>query len=643
MTLPGNENKEASAQVKTNLQGTQNDHRAMQNMQKMQRGEAPGNEDVKNLMNEPLEVVKERQNRHQDEKKKQVDCHVAELIHSTFHYLDNKNSDELFQSFLKHAAAAGKEETNDHSNQQAAQQGKQEVQKQSQQYSAKEAGRGLITLLKEIISDREFRSCMQSISNSFSKLFVPDQATKNKMKGLKGKELDDIQMKKDEEGNDTYQVKTQDRQKYHFKQDSKEMDKIADELIRAFRKASEKPKSREASLTLWHMVTRLNEAAQQKGKPSNNTNLAYAKEEFLQILEQVSGGVGIRPMVLSFHHFQEALKHDDELNKKAENLHNNFMKLMKERDENKAGDHAEGVGKEIKESLPIFRNAVLDNKNTRKHIVDLVNDTRRFLKALNNDTDNKRIADAMNRLQNDLFVYDESSDTTKLSQKAAGELKDILVQVLRERVSEVPIPRIEGRSEEMDFNLDHIVIRQTEKHTLVPDNVTIKSGGKVDADLAPKKQGGESPDFKSKTGFTLKIHGLRMRADNVHFWFHKKTTPKLEDKGVIDVILGKKGVNLDLEIEAAAKGGATKSNKATMRLKKVKCTISGLKLNVVEAEKHKFLLTVASPFVTNYAKTQLQNGVEKQIRDMFENAKNNTNTGGISNYMSGLINKYTTQ
>lgn len=638
MTLPGNENKEASsAQVKTNVQGTQNDHRVMQNVQKMQRGEAPGNDDMKALLNEPLEVVKERETRQHDEKKKQVDCHVAELIHSTFSYLDNKNSDGLFQSFLEHAAAAGKEQSNDPTTKQAVEKGKQEAQKTSHEYSPQEAGQGLINLLKELISDREFRSSLQNISDSFSKLFIPDQETRNKMKGMKDKNLQDIKMKKDAEGNDTYEVKTQDRKKYQFKQDAQEMDKIADELIRAFRKASEKPRSRQASLTLWHMASRLNDTAQETGKPAKNTNLARAKEEFLQILEQVSGGVGIRPMILSFHHFREALSHDSELNKKAQNLQRNFMKLMKEQDGQKAGDHAEGVGKEIKETLPIFRNAVLGNKNTRKHIVDLVNDTRRFLKALNKDTDNKRIADAMGKLQKDLFVYDESTGTTKLSQKAAGELKDILIQVLRERMSEVPIPRIEGRSEEMDFDLDHIIIRQTEKHTLVPDNITIKSGGKVDADLSSENQGG---DFKSKVGFTLKIHGLRMRADNVHFWFHKKTTPKLDDKGVIDVILGNRGINLDLEIEAAQKGGATKSDQGTMRLKNVNCTISGLKLKVIEAEKHKFLLTVASPFVSSYAKKQLQNGVEQQIKDIFENAKN-TDTG-ISNYMSNIVNKYTT-
>jgi len=166
-----------------------------------------------------------------------------------------------------------------------------------------------------------------------------------------------------------------------------------------------------------------------------------------------------------------------------------------------------------------------------------------------------------------------------------------------EQLRSVPVSTIEGSTDSYDFKLEGIVLAAND---IAPDRIRVK----YDNDLEFDFRSLTLADMR-RSDLTIYLDGMRTRLDNVHFWYSRKSFPKISDEGIANISL--EGDGLDLRFRLAVR-----SAMPYFHVTKVDCDIDKMKIRILEA-KHAALDKIVTSVFSGAIRKRVEKAVEERL------------------------------
>jgi hypothetical protein len=191
-------------------------------------------------------------------------------------------------------------------------------------------------------------------------------------------------------------------------------------------------------------------------------------------------------------------------------------------------------------------NALYDRDNFllrdryRNHTDRVVDEIKFIGDQFDKDPQNKRFAESMNKLFQDLGNDENGKPTFK--PHLLKDLSEVILPAIFENIRYVPIPRIEYSDKMMDAVVENLVI---ESDNLMPNAVEFAADNYW-------RWGRKGMANKHKNAVMISVTGVQMDLRDVSFYIKKKEGfPSITDLGVADIFLGGSGFSFKLKVSSA--------------------------------------------------------------------------------------------
>lgn len=256
------------------------------------------------------------------------------------------------------------------------------------------------------------------------------------------------------------------------------------------------------------------------------------------------------------------------------------------------------------------QSSIQSNPTWKADASNLQKEIESFLQALANDKTSGELADAIELLGEDL------ADAGKVgwgSLKSEGrglyrDAVDVLLPRLIGLVKEIPVPRIEFKSQDVDMVIDDLNLTSA---SFIPDS--IKFVAHNDFEFV---QGYATYASDYDSTVRLRVKGLHVQASDIAYWFHKKTGwITFEDSGLLDIQFGPKGISFDVTLENAGED----DRESFFTVKGVKAAIAGFDYQIRNND-HYLATWFSKAPVRAILQSQITQAIELQIADSLRQA-----------------------
>jgi len=188
------------------------------------------------------------------------------------------------------------------------------------------------------------------------------------------------------------------------------------------------------------------------------------------------------------------------------------------------------------------------------------------------------------------------------------DIVDVIIPRVIGLIKEIPIPRIEFKSEDVDLVIDDLNL---ESASFIPDSIRFIAHNDFEF-----TQGYATYASEYDSTVRLRVRGLHVRASNIAYWFSKKTGfLPFEDSGLLDVQFGPEGISFDVTLE-----NATADDRETFFVvKNVDVSISGFDYQIKQNQKW-FATWLAKPALRKFLLHNITKTLELQITEMLKSA-----------------------
>lgn len=220
-----------------------------------------------------------------------------------------------------------------------------------------------------------------------------------------------------------------------------------------------------------------------------------------------------------------------------------------------------------------------------------------LLGAIRNDPSNKRLAAAYRDLGAAIVTTNPQTGATEVNTQALSELRQLLIPLVMEQLRSVPISTIQGSNETYDFKLDGIILAAND---IAPDRVRVKYDNDMEFDFRSL-----SLADTRRSDLTIHLEGMRTRLDNVHFWYQRKSFPKISDEGLANISLEGDGLDLKFRVRVAP-------SMPYFHVSKVDCDIDRMKIRILEA-KHSALDKIVTSVFSGAIRKRVEVAIEERL------------------------------
>jgi hypothetical protein len=262
------------------------------------------------------------------------------------------------------------------------------------------------------------------------------------------------------------------------------------------------------------------------------------------------------------------------------------------------------------ESLIDEGRMLLDNNKWREQYQNILNEFRQIFEGIKQDSDVQKLNESAQRVIENFTWVDAKTGQRYFNTNLIGEFRQYLVPLLHKYLEHIPLPPLEGTTDDYDYKFDNLNFSGTD---ILPDHVNIEFKSQLAVDV-PKL---ETEKFASEA--CVKITDIRTKLEGVHFWFKRKVIPKMEDHGVADADLSGDGAKITIFLKLNAA-----SNQGFLHVTKCDIDIDKLKINVREA-KHQMLLNMITTVFQGAIKRQIETKLEESIKSLFTNIETGLN------------------
>jgi len=222
--------------------------------------------------------------------------------------------------------------------------------------------------------------------------------------------------------------------------------------------------------------------------------------------------------------------------------------------------------------------------------------------AIRDDPLRRKLAQDTRTFLSDFLIYD-AMGKPQLNGEVVRQLKFLVLPILRENLAYIPLPRIEGSNEKMDFWIENVILATSD---ILPDNMKIDVRSKTLLNR-PGMTG------TANTLVRLSLDNVLVNLKDVRFWYRKKTFPKMTDEGFVDVFIAGSGIRVRLDLMADF---AQASQGSIFTVQNVKVDTDRVKIKIHES-KHDFLYSVVLALFKGRVRREIQLKAEESIRSNF--------------------------
>jgi len=239
--------------------------------------------------------------------------------------------------------------------------------------------------------------------------------------------------------------------------------------------------------------------------------------------------------------------------------------------------------------------------------------TQICLENIKNDPIQLKLASDAKRIVQDLFLDMTGKPSLPVIASGVVKVKNLLMPILKKNLENVPVPAMSGTNEKYDWKIDGLLLNIKE---ILPENFEVKVWGKA---LVALK---EDVPSNAVTYLTVWIRDFHFEAKDLKFWFNRKVTPKLEEKGLADFVL--KGKN-ELKITWKIQGEETDKT-WQYGIEQVNCSLDNLDITIKEST-HTWLMKMITSLFSGSIKRSIEDSVEKGIIEGMGNFSKTTYEG----------------
>lgn len=235
----------------------------------------------------------------------------------------------------------------------------------------------------------------------------------------------------------------------------------------------------------------------------------------------------------------------------------------------------------------------------RNHTDRIVDETKFLADQFDQDPHNRKFANSMQKLFNDLGNDENGKPTFK--PHLLKDLSDVILPGIFESIRYVPIPRLEYTDPMIDAVVENLVI---ESDNLMPNVLEIANDNYF-------RWGRKKIANKNQNSIMFSVSGVQMDLKDVSYHVKKKQGfPSVSDTGIADIFLGGSGFSFKMKLSTA--DGKDRQN--FFKVDKVDVDVKNFNIKL-QKSKHKLLFALAKPVMLKVMRPALQKVIEKMIKD----------------------------
>jgi len=281
-----------------------------------------------------------------------------------------------------------------------------------------------------------------------------------------------------------------------------------------------------------------------------------------------------------------------------------------------AMDHPENLNLEVKTKqgqLLIERGRFLIQSERYRSRFDQMFDNAQFLMIkIKNDETTVGFKQSLKKWGEHFALDNQGRPDLYVIQESLSQLKNLAYPILREKLGHLRIARIEGTTDKVDYSIEDLTVSVPD---LLPKYFELQTKTDLQVDFE---------DLSSRSGYvkaSLDLRKLKPIFKNVKFWFKKKTFPKIEDHGVLDVDLS---AGEGTRIKVVWKIITAPNKPFSFSLVNVKCTVDKMDIDIKNA-KHEFLDKMATSLFIGKIKASVAQAIVDGIVGALQPINNQMN------------------
>lgn len=344
-----------------------------------------------------------------------------------------------------------------------------------------------------------------------------------------------------------------------------------------------------------HVNTLGNQATGTVKGAHGDDSLKKVEADLLLLIQRWANGTSTDDLFESINNIYRDADKDPELKSWFKNIDAYIRKCLKQQ-----GYILDDAATEEWNALYDRGNFLLRDRY-RNHTDRVVDEVKFLADQFDKDPVNKRFAESIQKLFNDLGNDENGKPTFK--PHLVKDLTDVIIPGIFESVRYVPIPRIEYSDPAMDAVIENLVI---ESDNLMPNVFEVANDNYF-------RWGRKKVANKRAHSIMLSVSGVQMDLRDVSFHIKKKQGfLSLTDTGVADVFLGGTGLSFKMKMSTAEK----KDRQNFFKVDKVDVDVKNFNIKLKQS-KHKVLFAIGKPMMLKVMRPALQKALEKMIKDKF--------------------------
>ncbi|GAA6064020.1 hypothetical protein JCM10212_005503 [Sporobolomyces blumeae] len=326
-----------------------------------------------------------------------------------------------------------------------------------------------------------------------------------------------------------------------------------------------------------------------------------------QIVESFTGDLG--PALKASNALYKHLENDERFQK----IWTEFEELVDRAINDPGYVTSEKASRRFEKMYNEARSIVESNAVWKADANRAIDEAQKLMNRAANDKALLAVSDACEKLGESAFDFAQTG--VNLVGAGGGDLWKDVSQVFLPRLlgalKEVPLPRVEFTSEDLDLIVDNI---RFESASFIPDGAHFRSV----LDYTTQK-GYAAYASEGTLSTTLSFAGLRMAAKSISYYINKKTGwIGLEDSGLLDIYLGSEAADADdgLDVTLILENAHEDDRESFFKLKKVDVEINGFDIGIRQSA-HPIRNWLARGAVRSFMEVKVKEVLEEQIAHAF--------------------------
>jgi ElaB/YqjD/DUF883 family membrane-anchored ribosome-binding protein len=528
----------------------------------LKQGEIPSTQEISQVIEQAKETLSES-NANLSDQGKRISSSISNVLDASQELL-NKNRGDLLQQFLKAVIDFSAEVVESGKNIQE--------ETKDEQYEAMKASRDLVENIRSVVT-------FTLQSSDFRQLLNQSVEFMQNVSGLW------------REGDTNKIVKLTDDQKNELKE------RFAS-IMKTISGNEEYNNAYSNLLRIFDQVNSMFSEAQ-KEQPFKSESFDNMLVLLDMLFKEFFGQDEWSTLKIDYWRLINSIKKDEDFNNFFQDF-TYYMKLVL----NNPNDISSGPvirrGQELMDKVYTF----MDKTKHRDDIRRLFNHFQHCVDHLVNDKALNSFGDSITQLVSDLFTDSQGRPDIYVTKDSIVQLKELFLPVIRDKLQNIPLPRIEGSNDTYDYWIDDMKLDGT---GLLPEHFHMRVVNDV------KMDANESDKDKIMTKIHLNIDNIRMAFKDMKFYYNRKTIPKIEDSGTANIELAGDGLQFKLTWKVTSK----KREPIRMELSQVKCNIDELNIQIKDS-KHIILDGIISKLFNGYIKEVVAQAIVDKIKDTME-------------------------